>query len=144
MSSFWKWFGFGKAVEAGRPEVGETGARGERAAERFLRREKGFRIVARNWRSGRDELDLVCSDGTKLVFVEVKTRAAGALVPGYYTVDRRKKRALKRACYAYMKRLRQKPPTFRFDVVEIMIHIDGGEEVLHFENIPLFPKGYQG
>ena len=60
---------------AGRP--GRAGETGEQLAAAFLRRERGYRIVARNWRSPRDrraEVDLVCRDGDVLVFVEVKTR----------------------------------------------------------------------
>lgn len=121
-----------------------TGRKGEQSAEDFLRRQKGFRVVARNWRSSRDEIDLICWDGAILVFVEVKTRSAGALVPGYFAVDQRKKKALKRACYDYLKQLRRKPQTFRLDVVEVSVSPGGKPEVLHFENIPLFPKGYRG
>ncbi|MGA3007282.1 MAG: YraN family protein, partial [Opitutaceae bacterium] len=103
-----------------------AGAAGERTAAEFLRRECGFSVVARNWRSPRDrrdELDLVCRDGEVLVFVEVKTRADTARVPGYSAIDARKKRALRRACSAYLRALgRARPLTFRFDVVELSTH----------------------
>lgn len=87
----------------------------------------------------------MCRDGETLVFVEVKARAAGALVPGYFAVDRRKKRVMRRAIDAYLARLSDKPHTFRFDVVEV-VHGPAGvaPEVLHFENIPLFTKHYRG
>lgn len=128
------------------------GAAGERLAAEYLRRERGFTVVARNWRSPRDrraELDLVCRDGEVLVFVEVKTRAVGALVPGYYAVGRRKKRALLRACEAYLGSLAVRPRTHRLDVVEVALPAstapEGQEpEVNHFENIPLFPKHGRG
>lgn len=124
------------------------GERGERAAEAFLRRECGFALVARNWRSPkdrRDEIDLVCRDGEVLVFVEVKARAAGALVPGYYAVDERKKRALKRACTAYLAALATKPHTWRFDVVEVELPAqpDAAPVVRHFENIPLLGRDFR-
>lgn len=94
--------------------AGGTGARGEELAEAFLRRERGYRIVARNWRNPRDrreEIDLVCRDGDVLVFVEVKARAAAALVPGYFAVDRRKKAVLRRACSAFLRGLTVPPHT---------------------------------
>ncbi|MBI4601734.1 MAG: YraN family protein, partial [Planctomycetes bacterium] len=50
---------------------GGLGRRGERAAARHLRRQ-GLRILARNVREGRGEIDLVALDGATLVFVEVK------------------------------------------------------------------------
>jgi putative endonuclease len=159
-----KIFGFG-------PPIG-AGERGEQAAAAWLVRERGFSIVARNWRNPRDrrdELDLVCRDGAVLVFVEVKARAPGALVPGFYAVDARKKRVLRRTIVAYLRTLREKPRTFRFDVVEVSTGLpDTGSSgasragrapvakralvavasppeanVLHFENVPLFPKHFQ-
>jgi putative endonuclease len=105
-------------------------------------------VVTRNWRDPRDrrrEIDLVCRDGEILVFVEVKARSAGALVPGYFAVDDRKKRVMSQAIEAYLARLPTPPRTFRFDVVEV-VHQASGEakEVLHFQNIPLFSKHYRG
>jgi len=112
-----------------------------RAADWLCRR--GFAIVARNWRSPRDrrdELDLVCRDGDVLVFVEVKARAAAARVPGYHAVDARKKRVLLRATRTYLAGMSERPHTIRFDVVELVLPAQGEPEILHFENVPLFPK----
>lgn len=135
------------------------GDRGERLAAAWLKRERGFRIVAQNWRNPRDrrdEIDLVCRDEEVLVFVEVKARAADALVPGYHAVDERKKRALRRAIEAYLANLEEKPVTFRFDVVEVSLPTaeskqraaecsgEAGPEILHFENVPLFSKYFRG
>jgi putative endonuclease len=121
-----------------------TGERGERLAAAWLRRERGFRIVARNWRSPRDrrdELDLVARDGEVLVFVEVKTRAAGALVTGYHAVDARKKAVMRRAIEAYLAGLRTKPRTVRFDVVEVALTAGAAmPEVRHFSNVTLFSR----
>lgn len=126
----------------------EAGAWAEKAAAEWLERERGFRIAACNWRNPedrREEIDLVARDRDVLVFIEVKARARGALVPGYYAVNRRKKNVLRRAITAYLRRLGEKPRTFRLDVVEV-IPAAGGHgppEVLHFENIPLFPKHFR-
>lgn len=136
------------------------GERGERLAAEWLRKEKGFSVVTRNWRSPRDrrdEIDLVCRDGEVLVFVEVKARTAEALVPGYHAVDQRKKRVLRRAIEAYLGGLREaeKPRTFRFDVVEVSFGRLAAEqgkgraapektEILHFENVELFSKYFRG
>ncbi|MCX6956309.1 MAG: YraN family protein [Verrucomicrobia bacterium] len=122
-----------------------AGERGEKLAAAWLQRTRGFAVVVRNWRNPhdrRDELDLVCRDGETLVFVEVKTRAPDALVPGYHAVDRRKKRVLQRAAKAYLAGLREKPRTFRLDVVEVVF--GGDPEVTHFENVPLFAKHFRG
>ncbi len=120
-----------------------SGDEGERLAADFLARERGCRIVARNWRNPRDEreeIDLVCLDGDILVFVEVKARSVFAFVPGYYAVNGRKKKVLRRACLAYLRGLRKRPATIRFDVVEITHGGPDGPRVLHFEHVPLFAK----
>lgn len=122
-----------------------TGERGERLAAAFLKR-LNYKVVARNWRSPRDrrdEIDLVCLDGEVLVFVEVKTRAADALVSGYHAVDGRKKSVVRRAASAYMRLLRPRPHTFRFDVVEVSVAASGPAEVRHYENVELFSKHFR-
>lgn len=141
-------------------DVAGVGGLGERWAADWLQRERGFVVVARNWRNPRDrrdELDLVCRDGAVLVFVEVKARSAGSLVPGVYTVNARKKRVLRRTAEAYLAGLRESPRTFRLDVVEVIlpgkdpgkgrsggVRISAAEAILHFENVPLFPKYFRG
>lgn len=127
----------------------DSGDLGERAAAEWLQRERGFRIVTRNWRNPhdrREELDLVARDGEVLVFVEVKTRDASALVPGYFAVDARKKRVLRRGARAYLLQLSHRPTTYRFDVIEVALPAAGerGLIVRHFENVPLFPKHFVG
>ncbi len=115
-----------------------TGRRGEREAARLLRR-KGYRVLSRNWRRGRLEIDLICRDGPVLVFVEVRTRRAEARVPGFHSLTGSKKQALKRAASAYLQALRNKPDHFRFDLVEVGHTPEGVFLPTHFENIDLSP-----
>lgn len=127
---------------SGRSTAPASGVAGENAAADFLVG-RGFRIVARNWRNPRDEreeIDLVCEEGTILVFVEVKARSSRARVPGYFAVTRKKKRILRRAALAYVGGLRVKPATVRFDIVEVAETSGRPSGVLHFENVPLFAK----
>lgn len=49
------------------------GCRGEQLAAKELTR-RGYEIVARNWRCGAGEVDLVARDGQVWAFVEVRTR----------------------------------------------------------------------
>ena len=52
------------------------GRRGERLATQHLR-SAGWTVVAKNYRFGRREIDLIVQKGPLLAFVEVKTRAGG-------------------------------------------------------------------
>jgi putative endonuclease len=161
MLSWWRTWWAKWRGDAGAPSRQALGQAGERAAERHLCA-AGLRVVARNWRNpadAREEIDLVLWDGPVLVFVEVKARAASARVAGYAAVDTRKKAVLRRACRAYLKRLRPSPAHYRFDIVEVrhgvteaeaaataamrleraLVSIqDEGREVWHYPNVPLF------
>jgi len=53
----------------------KTGNKGEELAANFLAN-KGYEIVARNYRYKHSEIDLVVKKETLLVFVEVKTRSS--------------------------------------------------------------------
>ncbi|HLT74164.1 MAG TPA: YraN family protein [Ohtaekwangia sp.] len=51
----------------------ETGNQGETLAARYLK-EKGYEILARNYRHGKAEIDLIVQKDNWVLFVEVKTR----------------------------------------------------------------------
>ena len=126
-----------------RREVETRGQAGERLAEEFLRGKPEFSLVARNWRNPRDrrdEIDLVMKDGEVLVFVEVKTRSADALVPGFYAVDKRKKKVMRRTIAAFLRGMKQTPRTHRFDVVQVSWPDETSSsepEILHFAHVSL-------
>ncbi len=122
---------------ARRPPAG-LGAWGERQAEEFYRRQGG-RCLARNWRHGRDELDLVILEGAVLVFVEVKTRHADEGGEGYWAVNRRKKRALRRAAGAWIRQIGGACHT-RFDVVEVLVCNQGTVRLLQHRGEVLFGR----
>ncbi|QYY36210.1 YraN family protein [Ruficoccus sp. ZRK36] len=110
---------------------------GERRAASYLRKQ-GYRILARNWRAGNDEIDLVCQDGQVLVFVEVRSRDESALVGGFHSVTEEKKTRLRRVCKAYLKSLGRLPVHTRFDIVELRLGHDGDFALYHHPNVSLF------
>lgn len=118
------------------------GQYGEDLAERFCRRELGYRVLARNWRSKKDELDIICVDREVLVFVEVRSRAQGALVAGFHSVTAHKKKVLQRACKSYLKQLQNPPKHFRFDIIDVSLADGELGKVHHYANVPLFHKHY--
>ena len=53
---------------------------------------------------------------------------------------------MRRTAEAYLRGLRMKPLTVRFDIVEVATpaeNASGLPEVWHFENIPLFAKNFR-
>jgi len=128
---------FFRSPKAAVPERARRGQIAEKAAAKFLRRQ-GYKIIQRNWRSGRDEIDLICKDGEVMVFVEVRARQKGALVSGYDSVRGRKKEALRRVCRNYRYSLRTKPHTWRLDIVDVQLTETGSvHDLRHHENIGL-------
>ncbi len=53
----------------------ELGKKGEQAAAAFMK-SKGYKILMRNWRMYRHEIDIVAEDEEYIIFVEVKTRTS--------------------------------------------------------------------
>ena len=94
------------------------GRRGERAAEKYLKR-NGYRIVARNFRAAGAEIDLVAMDGETLVFVEVKTRRSRDAGAPEEAVDERKQSRMRRAAEAFSVRYRVGEKELRFDIVAV-------------------------
>ena len=96
----------------------EAGRHGERVAARFLQR-AGLRILVRNYRHRRGEVDLVARHGRELVMVEVKSRHPRAWLSPEHSVTRGKQRRIIAAANAYLRELRVRPPATRFDIVEV-------------------------
>lgn len=94
------------------------GSRSERAAEKYLRRQ-GLRILDRNVRTTRGELDLIALDSGCLVFVEVRSREGEDLHLPADSVDAGKQRKLSRAALEYLQRHRLLDQPARFDVVAV-------------------------
>ena len=61
-------------------EAQRRGKLGEDLTARELRK-RGFRIISRNYRSSRNEIDLVAAKDDIVLFVEVKTRNKNVLFP---------------------------------------------------------------
>jgi putative endonuclease len=115
----------------------QRGRWGESTAARFLRR-KGYRILHRNWRHGRGELDLVSRDGDVLVFVEVKTRSVYDPVGGYASaVAGRKAATIRRTAAAFLEREGMGFAHHRYDVVEVLTppRCLAAEKISHWEGV---------
>jgi len=129
----WMKTGAGKRkARSGTPGAKATGELGESLAARLLE-EKGYRIVARNYRCPHGEIDLIASQGEYLVFVEVKARRGGTGFDPVLAVNARKMdklRALAAYYLAGQPRMELQP---RFDVIAVMLAADR-PHLRHIEN----------
>jgi putative endonuclease len=93
---------------------------GEGAAERFLWKDRGHRILARNVSFKEGEIDLVTEDRGTIVFVEVKTRFEPDRNPPLPAVDEEKMGRLVRASRRYLRTIRPPRPPARIDLVGVV------------------------
>jgi putative endonuclease len=106
----------------------ELGKKGEEIAVAHLEG-KGYRILERNWRWGREEIDIIARDGNFVVIVEVKTRSSNTFAEPEASVTKQKQRIQVRAANAFVNYRRQ-PGEVRFDIITVLIR-DEKEEINH-------------
>ncbi len=106
---------------------------GENLAARHLKR-AGYRILERNVRLGRFEVDIIARDGDTICFVEVRTRATGDPVPPEDTIRARKCSHLRAAARAYIALHPDPEAYYRFDVVGIVLPAGGRPEITLYKD----------
>lgn len=101
---------------------------GERLAAKYLK-SLGFKILMRNFRAqGGGEVDLVCRDGRRLVFVEVKTRTSLKFGRPVEAVTTDKQYLITRGAMEWLARLDRPHVYYRFDVLEVMLRHEQAPE----------------
>jgi putative endonuclease len=120
-------------------ETALTGAHGEDLIWRLLR-DRGWNMVARNWRSrsGRLEVDMIGFDGDTLVFVEVKTRWSDDFSAPERQFDDDKIRCLQWAGVEFLRSLyRKEALSVRFDLFTVVLERG---DIQHYRDVcPLRP-----
>ena len=95
----------------------EKGRAGEAAAV-FLLEEKGMRILERNFRSRRGEVDIIALDGETLVFAEVKTWSAYGIEALEHALDKKKQhKIIETSKYFLTLHRKYRYMAVRFDVI---------------------------
>ncbi|MFZ6014654.1 MAG: YraN family protein [Bacteroidota bacterium] len=111
----------------------KTGSKGENLAAAFLE-QKGFEIVARNYRFRRLEIDLIARRDNWLIFVEVKTRSSTDFgEPEEFVVDTKRQHIFDTAEEYIFKNDWQ--GHIRFDIVSVKLgnppHIEHFEDAIN-------------
>jgi putative endonuclease len=92
-----------------------SGVSAEALAARFLEAQ-GLRVIARNFRVRRGEIDLIARDGATLVFVEVRLRRSDRFGGAVESITAAKRARLVAAAQVYLLGQRTQPPC-RFDAI---------------------------
>lgn len=111
----------------------ELGRRGEALACHYLER-KGYRILARRFRYGRAEIDIIAQKGSLLVFLEVKTRRDHHFGYPEEAINESKRKKLKRVAAGFIGQSKKKFEEYRFDILSIIYKSERDYEIYHFEN----------
>ena len=115
-----------------------------RAAEELVARRlaaRGWRIIERNFRTRRGELDLIALDGSTVVFVEVRAGRRGSgrgpELPAH-SVGPRKQAQVRRLAGEWLAAEDRPRPSgvsgYRFDVVGVSFGRDGLADVDHIRH----------
>ena len=96
----------------------ERGIQGEDAAVEYLEK-KGYRILERNFRFDRAEVDIIAEDRDQLVFVEVKARRSRLFGAPEEAVTEAKCKQLWKAAEGYLTEKDLDGEQCRFDVIAI-------------------------
>jgi putative endonuclease len=111
--------------------MNELGQKGEQAAAEYLVAE-GYEILDRNWRFGKDEIDIIAEKGNFIVIVEVKTRSTAYFGEPEEAVDKQKRRFLIRAANHYVNQ-KAIDIEVRFDIVAVIFE-QGRQTIRHIED----------
>jgi putative endonuclease len=106
------------------------GQNGEDIAVEFLKK-KGYKILFRNWKWGKHEIDIIAVRDDIVAFVEVKTRLEEFMVDLGTVISRAKQQSIIFAAEGYIKRYNIDSIS-RFDLITIIGKGDN-QKIEHIE-----------
>jgi len=108
---------------------------GEEIACKLLKN-KGFKILERNFRKSYGEIDIIATDRETLVFVEVKTRSSNKFGEPEESITPYKMKSIIKTAQYYKALNPKTPEQMRIDAVLIMLNGRGeSTKINHLENI---------
>ncbi len=117
----------------------DLGHFGEEVACSYLQ-EKGYQVLERNWKArGGGELDLICSQKGRIVFVEVKTRTRDGMGHPLESLGAKQQKKLLQAAGKYLSRNRLWSRECRFDFICITVgpevHVEHVQNAIEFSSL---------
>lgn len=119
------------------------GKRGEDIAAAYLE-SMGYRILHRNYRFGRLEIDMICCEPSgddpgaasgqdEIVFAEVKTRSGLGFGRPEESISETKRRRIAQVAQAWLRECGMEQAPCRFDVIAVVLHKNADPSVTHFK-----------
>jgi putative endonuclease len=99
-------------------ESHDLGQKGEDLAVEYLKN-AGFKIIARNWKWGKHEIDIIAENKDFIIFAEVKTRTDDYQMHPVTAITREKQKSIIWAADGYIKKYNIDKES-RFDVLTII------------------------
>ena len=110
----------------------DFGKLAEELAENFLV-EKNYKILAKNYRYLKAEIDIIAQFENQIVIVEVKARATDAFMLPQEAINKKKIRLIVSAANEFLETNNIELET-RFDVISVLPNEKGKLEIKHIEN----------
>ncbi len=109
----------------------ELGQEGENIAINFLN-EKGYKILTRNYRFKKNEIDIICEYDNQLIIIEVKTRQTATTGEPYKAVTKSKQRQIIKVANKYIEETNCSLEV-RLDIISIVLN-QYGTTIEHIED----------
>ena len=109
----------------------DFGKQAEDLAVDFLER-KNYRILARNYRYLKAEIDIIAIFDNKIIIVEVKARATDAFMLPQEAINKKKIRLIVSAANQFSEEYKENLEA-RFDVISVLPNEIGQLEITHIE-----------
>ena len=103
-------------------ESHNLGQEGEDLAAEHLEK-TGYKILFRNWKWGRNEIDIIAENNDFIIFAEVKTRSDDFQMHPVTAVNREKRNSIIRAADGYLQKFKIDKEG-RFDVITVIKSVD--------------------
>lgn len=111
----------------------KTGQLGEQIAAQYLV-QRGYSLIARNWRCAHGEIDIVARSDSSIVFVEVRTRHADSVDAAFESITPHKRRRMIASAHAYVDATNTPDCDWRIDVIAVALRANEKPVIEHLED----------
>lgn len=109
-----------------------VGIRGEEISTNYLK-DKGYKILERNYRKSYGEIDIIATKNNVLVFVEVKTRTSNQFGTPLEQITQKKLKTLTKTAQFYSQSHNELTNELRVDAISVLL--DNSNNLVNIEHV---------